>query len=176
MQVLPSQHFLDSFSLFFCLNKDENLFSFLASHIIVVCTVSLLESLVPVFSQRRMVDFGPSSSWVTTASDMTCQQLQSYPNTPCSQKKSDFTSPPNWPPVWSPQPAQQAFPCSSPANHRLTDTHLPTHFMSCGQWVWVQGHTFQSDSCFSVLSGVDRGVRSVSGCMCAHIVLHSELL
>lgn len=71
--------------MFFCLNKDENLFSFLVFHIIF-CVYSLLKSLVPVFSQYRMVDFGPSCLLVTTASDMTCQQLQSYPNTPCSQK------------------------------------------------------------------------------------------
>lgn len=51
-----------------------------------LCPLSLLESLVPVFPQCRVVDFGPSSLLGNTASDMTCQQLQSYPNTPHCQK------------------------------------------------------------------------------------------
>ena len=48
-----------------------------------------------------------------------------------------------------------------------TQWHPFTHpFMSHGQWLWAQGHTFQSESCFSVLSGLDRGVCSASEYVC----------
>lgn len=104
-----------------------------------------------------------SSPWVSTVSDMTGQQLQPYSNTPYYQK-SLITAPPDWPPVCSPQTARQASPCSPLANQ--TEWHpLTLPFMSCGQWVSAQRHTFHSESCFSVSSGLDRHVCLVSVCV-----------
>lgn len=52
-----------------------------------------------------------------------------------------------------------------------TQWHPFTHpFMSHGQWVSGQRHTFQSDSCFSVSSGLDRGVCVCSASACKYCV------
>lgn len=54
--------------------------------------------------------------------------------------------------------------------------HPFTHpFMSHDQWVSGQRHTFQSDSCFSVSSGLDRGV-CVSASVCVCYCFYSRVL
>lgn len=122
----PLNIFLDSLTLTndFCPSRHENLL--LASH--TICCVHSLccRACCLCFHSAGRLTLAPVPPWVTAASDMTCQQLHSYPNTLYSQKSLIFTSPPDWPPVWSPQPAHQASPCSSPANHSLSDTHLPS--------------------------------------------------
>lgn len=122
--MLLSEHFLDSLRLtnVFCPSRNENLL--LVSHIIL-CVHSLSwRAWYACFHSAGWLTLAPVPPRVTTASDMTCQQLQSYPNTPYSQKSLIFTSPPDWPPVWSPQPAHQASPCSSPP---ITDSVTPIY-------------------------------------------------
>lgn len=163
--MLPFEHFPYSRrpSNVFCPCRNENLLWSLSHN--PLCPLSRLESLVRVFSQCRTVDFGPSYPCVTTTSDMTCQQLHSYTNTPYSPKKSDCTSPPDWPPVWSPQPAHQASPCSSPTNHRLCDTHLPSPSCRMANESEARGTPFSQTLVFlSRLVKIEVCVRHLQAC------------
>lgn len=164
--MLPSEHFLcsrrSSSVLGHC--RNENLLLSLSYN--PLCPLSRLESLVQVFSQCRMVDFGPSSSLCNHGQwyDVSAATLM-YKHPIFPQKFWLYFSPwlaPSLEPPACPPSLSLLLPDQSQTLwHPFT---LP--FMSHGQWVWGQRHTFQSDSGFSVSSGLDRGVCSASVSVC----------
>lgn len=124
----------------FCPSRNENLL--FVSHIIL----SAGEPDVCVFTVQGGWLWPQSPPWVTMASDMTCQQLQSI-----FRKKSDFTSPPRLapslePPACTPSLSLLLLSQSQPQWHPFTHP-----FMSHSQWVSGQRHTFQSDLFFCLV-------------------------
>lgn len=111
--------------LFFSFSTIENLL-LSVSHISLRVHSVCWSARCLCFHSAGWLTLAPAPSWVTQLVIWRVSNCSHIQTSQIAKKVWFLPLPPDWTPVWSPQPAQQASPCSSTANRRLGDTHLPT--------------------------------------------------